>query len=66
MLLNRTGGVVWALKPLKSHPWALVHKTTYAPMIHAALCVMRLMLPSKWERVGPWKSRIKSITDVAV
>jgi hypothetical protein len=28
---------VWALK----HPlWALVHKTTYAPMIYAALCIM--------------------------
>jgi hypothetical protein len=26
LLLNRTGGVVWALKP----PCALVHKTTYA------------------------------------
>jgi hypothetical protein len=39
MLLNRTGGVVWALKPPKSHPWALVHKTTYAPMIYTALCV---------------------------
>jgi hypothetical protein len=66
MLLNRTGGVVWALKPPKSHPWALVHQTTYAPMIYTALCVMLLMQPSKWDGVGPWKSRIKSIADGAV
>jgi hypothetical protein len=41
MSLNRTGGVVWALKPPKSHPWTLVH--TYAPMIYTSLCVMLLM-----------------------
>jgi hypothetical protein len=28
---------VWALKPPL---WALVHKTTYAPMIYTALCIM--------------------------
>jgi hypothetical protein len=28
---------VWALKPPS---WSLVHKTTYAPMIYTALCVM--------------------------
>jgi hypothetical protein len=28
---------VFALKTL---PWALVHKTTYAPMIYTALCIM--------------------------
>ncbi len=28
---------VWALKPPS---WALVHKTTYAPIIYTALCIM--------------------------
>ncbi len=28
---------VWALKPPS---WALVHKTTYAPMIYTAQCIM--------------------------
>jgi hypothetical protein len=28
---------VWALKPPL---WALVHKTTYVPMIYTALCIM--------------------------
>ncbi len=28
---------VWALKPPS---WALVHKTTYAPMIYTALCIV--------------------------
>ena len=28
---------VWTLKPPS---WALVHKTTYAPMIYTALCIM--------------------------
>jgi hypothetical protein len=28
---------VWALKPPS---WALVHKTTNAPMIYTALCIM--------------------------
>jgi hypothetical protein len=32
---------VWALKPPS---WALVHKTTYAPMIYTALCIMFWML----------------------
>ncbi len=38
---------VWALKPPS---WALVHKTTYAPMIYAALCIMFWMhfLGPKW------------------
>ncbi len=39
---------------------ALVHKTTYAPMIYSALYVMCLMSADynlgKWEGVGPWKS----------
>jgi hypothetical protein len=30
MLLNRSGGVVWALKP----PVGFVHKTTYALMLY--------------------------------
>jgi hypothetical protein len=33
MLLNRTGGVVWALKPPSA-------------------------IRGKWEKVGPWKSRV--------
>jgi hypothetical protein len=55
-VLNRTGGVVWALKspsdPLRGQVgggrtleiesfwalWALVLKTTYAPMIYTSLC----------------------------
>jgi hypothetical protein len=28
---------VWALTPPS---WALVHKTTYAPMIYTAMCIM--------------------------
>ncbi len=39
MLLNRTGGVVWPW----NHLSVLVHKTTYAPMIYTALCIMLLM-----------------------
>jgi hypothetical protein len=31
---------VWALKPPS---WALVRKTTYAPMIYTALCIMPQM-----------------------
>ncbi len=53
MLLNLTGGVEWALKP----PVALVHKTTYAPMIDKALSVILLM------RVA---AHFKSITHGAV
>jgi hypothetical protein len=51
-LLNHPGGMVWALKPPESHPWALVHKTTYAPMIYTALCVMLLM----WATSISWAS----------
>jgi hypothetical protein len=44
---------VWALKPPL---WALVHKTTYAPRIYTALCIMFWMraypLLGKWE--GGW------------
>jgi hypothetical protein len=47
MLINLTGGVVWALKPryypFKVTLWALVHKTTHAPMTYRALCVMLLI-----------------------
>jgi len=32
---------VWALKPPS---WALVHTTTYSPMIYTALCIMFWML----------------------
>ncbi len=40
MLINHTGGVVWALKP----PVGFVHKTTYATMIYTArLCEILLM-----------------------
>ena len=40
---------VWALKPPS---WALVHKTTYAPMIYTALCIMFWML-AYLELIGP-------------
>jgi hypothetical protein len=50
---------VWALKPPS---WAHVHKTTYAPMIYKALCIIFGMraypLLGKWEGVGPLKSRV--------
>jgi hypothetical protein len=53
---------VWALKPPS---WALVHKTTYAPMIYSALCIMFWMRATlhlhylgKWEGVGLWNSRV--------
>ncbi len=50
---------VWTLKP---PTWALVHKTTYAPMIYTVLCIMFWMRAypflGKWEGVGPWKSRV--------
>ncbi len=29
--------------PLESPGWALVHKTTYAPMIYTSLCVIFMM-----------------------
>jgi hypothetical protein len=40
---------VWALKPPS---WALVHKTTYAPMIYTALCIMF------WMRAYPLLGRV--------
>jgi hypothetical protein len=47
---------VWALKPTS---WALVHKTTYAPMIYTALCIMFWMraypLLGQVGGVVPWK-----------
>ncbi len=49
---------VWALIPPS---WALVHKTTYAPMIYTALCIMFWMCAYSLlcqEGVGPWKSHV--------
>ncbi len=47
----------WSLKPPS---WALVHKTTYAPMIYTALCIMFCMhsylLLGQVGGVGHWKS----------
>jgi hypothetical protein len=40
---------VWALKPLS---WALVHKTTYAPMIYTAFCIMF------WMRAYPLRGQV--------
>ncbi len=40
---------VWALKPPS---WALVHKTTYAPMIYTALCIMF------WMRAYPLRGQV--------
>jgi hypothetical protein len=37
LLLHAIFPSVWALKPPS---WAFVHKTTYAPMIYTALCIM--------------------------
>ncbi len=71
MLLNRTGEGVWALKPLKSHPWALVHKNhlctydLYGP-VRNAFDAGSIHYLGKWEGVGPWKYGIKSIADGAV
>jgi len=44
---------VWALKPPS---WALVHKTTYAPMIYTALCIMFWMraYPLQGQVGGDW------------
>jgi hypothetical protein len=39
----------WALKPPS---WALVHKTTYAPMIYTALCIMF------WMRAYPLRGQV--------
>jgi hypothetical protein len=45
---------VWALKPPS---WALVHKTTYAPVIYTALCIMFWIRAypylGKWGMLGP-------------
>ena len=59
MLLNHTGGVVWALKP----PVALVHKTIlytydlYGP-VHNAFDAGSIHYLGNWEGIGPWKSRV--------
>ncbi len=50
---------VWALKtPL----WALVHKTTYAPIIYTALCLMFCMrvYPLLGQVGGGWALEISS------
>jgi hypothetical protein len=44
-------------------PWGLlVQKTTCAPMIYTALCIMfgciHIHYLGKWEGVGPWNSRV--------
>jgi hypothetical protein len=50
---------VWALKPPSR---ALVHKTTYAPMIFTTLCTMFWMraypLLGQVGGVGPWNFRV--------
>ncbi len=48
---------VCALKPPS---WALVHRTTYAPMIYAALCIMFWMCayPLLWQVGGGWAMEI--------
>jgi hypothetical protein len=50
---------VWALKPPS---WALVHKTTYAPMIYTALCKMFWMRasPLLGQVGGGWALEISS------
>ncbi len=55
-----THPLVWALKPPSQ---ALVNKTTYAPMIYTALCIMfwgsvHIHYLGNWEGVGPWKSQV--------
>ena len=51
---------VWALKPPL---WALVHKTTYAPMNYTALCIMFWMraYPLLGQVGGDWALEISSI-----
>ncbi len=56
MLLNRICGV--RLQEEWNHPLALVHKTTYAPMIytvpvHNAFDAGSIHFLGKWEGVGP-------------
>ncbi len=50
---------VWALKP---PAWALVHKTSYAPMNNTALCIMFWMraYPLQGQVVGGWTLEIES------
>ncbi len=50
---------VWALKPPS---WALMHKTTYAPMIYTPLCIMFWMhaYPLLGQVVGGWALEISS------
>jgi hypothetical protein len=49
---------VWALKPPS---WALVHKTTYAPMIYTALCIKfwTRAYPLRGEVGGDWALEIE-------
>ena len=49
---------VWAMKPPL---WALVHKTTYAPMIYTALCIMFWMraYPLRGQVGGCWELEIE-------
>ncbi len=50
---------VWALKPPS---WALVHKTTYVPMIYTSLCIMLWMraYPLLGKVGGGWALEILS------
>ncbi len=50
---------VWALK---SPSWALVHKTTYAPMIYTSMCIMLWMnaYPLLGQVGGGWALEISS------
>ena len=50
---------VWALKPPS---WALVHKTTYAPMIYTVLCIMFWMhaYPVLGQVEGGWALEFES------
>jgi hypothetical protein len=71
MLTDRElSAVSWRSTPLLPHLWelwaleapggALVHKTTYAPMIYTALYVMFLMRadPLLGQVGGGWKTRL--------
>jgi hypothetical protein len=53
---------LWDIWALEAPLGALVHKTTYAPMIYTALYVMFLMCADpylgKLEGVGSWKSQL--------
>ncbi len=57
---------VWALKPPS---WSLVHKNTYVPM-NLQPCVLcfgcvHIHYLSKWERGGPWISRVFWVCEMA-